>query len=155
MVTSPSKAKPIVLVEDNSADVMLVLPALNNSGLDCELLVLDDGDKALHFIGESDANPHAGPIDLLLLDMHLPKHDGEEILNRLRFSLHYAGTPVLVMTASGAPRDHAQTQKHAAICYFLKPSDFDGYMQLGTIVRSLLSANETAAGVTVGHGVET
>jgi CheY-like chemotaxis protein len=154
MVTSPSTAKYIVLAEDNSADVMLVRLALKSSGLNCELRVLDDGDKAVTFIDEFDANPNAGPIDLLLLDMHLPKRDGEEILRRLRSSDHYAQTPVVVMTASDAPRDlavlvgsgtsptDAQAQKHAAMHYFRKPFNLAEYMQLGVIVRDLLSPDE-------------
>ena len=83
---------------------MLVLLALKSSRLDCELRVLEDGGRAVNFIDGFDANSNAGPIDLLLLDMHLPKRDGGEILKRLR------------------SRDHAQAQKHAARHYFRKPS---------------------------------
>ena len=144
MVTSPSHAKHIVLAEDNLADVALVRMALKSAGLNCELRVLDDGEKAVTFIEELDANPKAGPIDLLLLDMHLPKCDGEEILKCLRSSDSYARTPVVVMTASDAPRDHAQATKHAAMHYFRKPSNLAEFMQLGIIVRDLLSADNTS-----------
>jgi CheY-like chemotaxis protein len=145
MVTSPSHAKHIVLAEDNLADVALVRMALKSSGLIYDLRVLDDGEKAVSFIEEFDANPQAGPIDLLLLDMHLPKCDGEEILRCLRSSDRYAETPVIVMTASEAPRDHAQATKHAAMHYFRKPSTLAEFMQLGSIVRDLLSADNTSA----------
>ncbi len=133
---------------------MLVRLALKNSGFNCELRVLDDGDKAVNFIVEFDANPDAGPIDLLLLDMHLPKRDGEEILRCLRSSDNYAQTPVVVMTSSDAPRDHAQAQKHAAMHYFRKPSSLAEYMQLGVIIRDLLSPDVTSAGLPEPHGVE-
>jgi hypothetical protein len=43
MVTSRSLAKRIVPAEDNSAGVMLLRMTLNSSGLDCESLVLGDG----------------------------------------------------------------------------------------------------------------
>jgi CheY-like chemotaxis protein len=138
MVTPPQLAKQIVLAEDNAADVMLVRLALEGAGLDCELRVLDDGDKAIAFIEEFDSKPDSGPIDLLLLDMHLPKRDGDEILKCLRSSDRSAQTPVVVMTASDAPSDHAQAKKHAAMHYFRKPSNLNEYMQLGIIVRDLL-----------------
>jgi CheY-like chemotaxis protein len=154
MVTSPSTAKYIVLAEDNSADVMLVRLALKSSGLNCELRVLDDGDKAVAFIEEFDANPNAGPIDVLLLDMHLPKRDGEDILNRLRSSDRYAQTPVVVMTGSDAPRDHVQATKHAATHYFRKPYSLAEFMQLGIIVRDILSPDSTSAGLPEERGVE-
>jgi chemotaxis family two-component system response regulator Rcp1 len=142
MVTSPRPARQIVLAEDNSADVMLVRLALKGSGINCELRVLGDGDRAVAFIEEYDANPAVGPVDLLLLDMHLPKRDGEEILKRLRSSDHCAETPVVVMTASDAPRHHALAQKHAAMHYFRKPSNLAEYMQLGLIVRDLLTPGQ-------------
>jgi CheY-like chemotaxis protein len=144
MVTLRSPVKQIVLVEDNPADAMLVQMALESSGVSFKLHVLDDGDKALTFIEESDANPVAAPIDLLLLDLHLPKRDGEEILKRLRLSERYAQTPVIVMTASDAPRDHAQAQRHDAMHYFRKPSTLAEYMQLGVIVANLLSPERGA-----------
>lgn len=140
MVTAPRPAKNIVLAEDNSADIIVVRLALKSSGLDCEPHVLDDGEKAITFIEEPDANPAAGVVDLLLPDMHLPGSGGDEILERLRASDDHARTPVVVMTASDAPRDHAQAQEYAAMHYFQKPSDLAGYMHPGIIVRDLLSS---------------
>lgn len=139
MERSKSAPMQIVLAEDNAADVMLVRLALQSAALDYELHVLDDGEKAIAFIERLDANPQAGRVDLLLLDMHLPKRDGEEILKRLRSTDHFSQAPVIVMTASGAPRDHAQAKKHDALHYFRKPSNLAGYMELGAIVRDVLA----------------
>jgi chemotaxis family two-component system response regulator Rcp1 len=76
METSNGALMQIVLAEDNSADVMLVRLALENAGIHCELHILDDGEKAIAFIEELDASPQSRPVDLLLLDMHLPKREG-------------------------------------------------------------------------------
>ncbi|MEO8662747.1 MAG: response regulator [Bryobacteraceae bacterium] len=135
----------IILAEDNPADVVLVRMALQEAGLDCELHVMADGEKTISFIEELDARPTALFLDLLLLDMHLPKRDGEAVLRRLRSTENFAQTPVIVMTASDAPRDHAQAEKHAALHYFRKPSNLDGYMQLGVIIRDLLFPKAAAA----------
>ena len=134
-----ARVPQIVLAEDNPADVMVVRLALRKAGLDCELHVMPDGEKTIEFIEDLDARPTAVPVDLLLLDMHLPKRDGEDVLRRLRSTENFAQTPVIVMTASDAARDHAQAQKHAALHYFRKPSDLEGYMRLGVIIRDLLS----------------
>jgi two-component system, chemotaxis family, response regulator Rcp1 len=145
METSNGTLMQIVLAEDNSADVMLVRLALESAGIHCDLHILEDGEKAIAFIEELDASPRSRPVDLLLLDMHLPKRDGDEILKRLRSADHYAQTPVIVMTASDAPRDHDQAKKHAAMHYFRKPSNLAEYMQLGVIVRDLLNSQPSAA----------
>jgi len=67
-------ALQIVLAEDNPADVTVVRMALREAGLRCELRILQDGEQAIAFLDRLDADPKAAaPIDLLLLDMHLPK----------------------------------------------------------------------------------
>jgi two-component system response regulator len=77
-------------------------------------------------------------LDLLLLDMHLPRYNGEQILQRLRSTERYGQTPVVVMTSSAAPEDQERAQKHAALFYFRKPSHLEEFIQLGVIVRDIL-----------------
>ena len=50
------------------------------------------------FINRIDTDPKAPPLDLVLLDMRLPKCDGEEVLKRLRSTKRYARTPAIIMT---------------------------------------------------------
>ena len=65
-----------------------------------------DGEEAISFIQKADNDRKAPGPDLLLLDMHLPKYNGEEILACLRSTELYAQIPVVVMTSSDAPADH-------------------------------------------------
>src|ERR1700722_6997735 len=121
----------IVLAEDNPADVQIVRTVLRDSGLDCVLCVVRDGAAAISLIEALDADSKAGPIDVLLLDLHLPRRDGVHILKKLRSTERYAQTPVIVMTASDAPSDQEMAEKHAALHYFRKPSSVKEFMQLG------------------------
>jgi CheY-like chemotaxis protein len=143
---STSVSLNIVIAEDNPHDVLFVRMALQDAGLDCDLRVLKDGDQAIQFIESTDRDRNQPPIDLLLLDLSLPKRDGEEILKRLRATERIAQTPVIVMTGSDAPQGYESAQKNAAVEYFRKPSDFAKYMRLGVIVRDLLSARTSASG---------
>jgi CheY-like chemotaxis protein len=131
----------IVVAEDNSADVGLVREALKEHGINCSLHVLTDGAQAIAFIHSLDANPQDRPIDLLLLDMHLPKRDGDDILKCLRSTEHYAELPVIVMTGSDSSVFEEQATKHAAISYFQKTSDLDGFLRLGLLVRKILTGS--------------
>lgn len=144
METAIDTVRQIVLVEDNPADVMLVQLSLRDAGLNCALTVVDDGDKAILLVEQLDQDSKAPRIDLLLLDLHLPKRDGADILNRLRSTEHNAQTPVIVMTASDAPSDYQTAQKHAAIRYFRKPTSLAEFMQLGVIVRDVLDRKKPA-----------
>jgi two-component system, chemotaxis family, response regulator Rcp1 len=129
----------IFLAEDNPADVVLVREALREHELDCTLHVTRDGEQAIAFLEGLDKNPQGHRLDLVLLDMHLPKRDGEEILKKLRSTERYAQTPVIIMTASELPDDRENAQKHAARHYFQKPTSLAEFLELGAIARSILT----------------
>ena len=131
----------IILAEDNAADVVLVREALKEHHVDCVLHVIRDGAEAITFIENLDADPKAPPLDLLLLDMHLPKREGQDVLRRLRTSRRYAQTPVLIMTSLESTLIADNVLRHAALSYFRKPSTLDEFMQLGAIVQRLLGVN--------------
>jgi CheY-like chemotaxis protein len=136
-----SETFEILLAEDNPADVTLVREALERQRLSYNLHVMKDGAETLDFIEDRDL-PGRRPIDLLLLDMYLPKFDGEEILRRLRETDQNSQTPVIVMTVSTDPRDIAAARRHAAMHYFMKPSSFQEFMQLGVIARDILQGKK-------------
>jgi CheY-like chemotaxis protein len=151
-VATPAETRPfqILLAEDSAADVGIVRIALRDQDLDHVLHVARDGAEAIAFIERADGDRKAQGPDLLLLDMHLPKYDGEEILKRLRSTELYAQIPVVVMTSSEAPRDYERAQKHAPLIYFRKPSSLDEFIKLGVIVRDILTEKKSAARVADG-----
>lgn len=135
----------ILLAEDSAADISLVRLALRDHRLDYVLHVATDGQEVIRFIQKADEDRKAPGLDLLLLDMHLPKYDGEDILKFLRSTEFYAQLPVVVMSSSDAPADHGRAEKHAALFYFRKPSRLDEFLQLGIIVREILTGKKTLA----------
>ncbi len=133
------RAPQIVLAEDNPADVRLVREALDEHSVTCNLLVIGDGEEALRYIQGLDADSKSNCPDLLLLDLHLPKRNGEEILRHLRASERCGQTPVVILTSSGSHTDRQQADKHAVLHYFRKPSTLSQFMELGTIVKSVIN----------------
>jgi DNA-binding response OmpR family regulator len=136
----------IVLVEDNSADAALVRQALKEHYVDCALHLIRDGAQAIQWICALDTDAKVPPLDLLLLDMHLPKHDGEDVLKCLRSTEHYAQTPVIAMTSQDSSGIEKKAAKNAALVYFRKPSTLDEFMQLGSIVRQVLAGHKNPGG---------
>jgi CheY-like chemotaxis protein len=128
----------IVLAEDNPADVGLVRHALREHQVECNLRVIGDGDEVLSFINNLDLDSKVPCPDLLLLDLHLPKRDGREILKHLRASERCGQTPVVVLTSSDSPSDRRDAERNAALHYFRKPSSLEEFMKLGIIVRSVI-----------------
>ena len=164
METADKLPVQIVIAEDNPADVKLVHMALRDAGLNCSLRIVGDGAQAIALIETLDADSKAAPIDLLLLDMHLPKYDGEDVLKRLRStdlnlpkkngedvlrrlrsSAKCGRTLVLVVTSSDSARDREPVAALGIAGYFKKPSEYAEFMKLGSIVKRLLEETTPSA----------
>jgi CheY-like chemotaxis protein len=135
----------ILLAEDSAADADLVREALKEHGVACALRIVRDGARAVEFIEALDQHANSPQLDLLLLDMHLPGQGGEDILRTLRSTENYGRTPVIVMTSSTSPRVREAAEKHAALHYFTKPSTLDEFMELGGIVKRILSGKRATS----------
>jgi CheY-like chemotaxis protein len=129
----------IVLVEDTEPDVFLVREALTQGGLEFDLRVLDDGEKAVEFIENIDSDESVRRPHLVLLDLNLPKKSGGQVLERLRQSPRCGHIPVVILTTSDSPKDRAQTARLGATQFFRKPSRLDDFFKLGLLVRELLT----------------
>jgi CheY-like chemotaxis protein len=135
-MTVPSRY--ILLAEDNPADVLLVREAIEKTLLNCELHVIADGERVVQFLEQIDSDQTLPCPQLVLLDLHLPKRDGEEILRSLRASERCGQTPVVVMTASESPHDEANATRHAALHYFRKAASLEEFMKLGDVVNEII-----------------
>ncbi len=142
----------ILLAEDNAADVFLVREAFREHKLDCDLCVIQDGEAVIAFIDQIDANADARPLDLVLLDLHLPKRDGAEILTRLRASERSGQTPVIVFTSSNSPTDQVNADKNANLQYFRKPFSLSGFTELSDIVRDILATCQPRENISAARG---
>jgi len=133
----------ILLAEDNPADVLLVREALEDRAVNCEIQVLADGERVVQFIQQIDADSSLPCPQLVLLDLNLPKRNGEEILKSLRASERCGQTPVVILTSSESPRDEANATRYAALHYFRKPASLNQFMQLGDVVNEIIGRAQT------------
>ena len=106
----------MLYIEDNLPNLQLVQRILDGHP-DIELITATEGRLGLELAREHQPA-------LVLLDMHLPRYNGEQILQRLRSTERYAQTPVVVMSSSAAPEEENRAQKHPPLLYFRKPSRF-------------------------------
>lgn len=124
----------ILLVEDNKADARLTAEILKDTGLEHELVWVNEGKKALDLIG-SDCN-----FDLFILDLNLPKASGLDILKHLRVVGKFRKTPVIMMTGSLSPEDKLRTEGDDSLHYMVKP------MTLEEIDRTVLAIKAIVLG---------
>ena len=125
-------------MEDNKPDVFIVREALQAAQIAAKLEVVADGESAIRFLKGVDTDESSPALDLVILDLNLPRKSGIEVLRQLRATKRSAGARVLVVTSSDAARDHEETTRLGADQYFRKPSRYDAFLKLGDIVRAML-----------------
>ena len=104
------KRRRIVVVEDEPAILQGLLDALQAGGY--EAVGAADGEAGL------DQARRIG-VDLVLLDLLLPKMDGLQLLTELRKT--HPTLPVIILTARGAEEDRVRGLQGGADDYVVKP----------------------------------
>lgn len=110
-------AKPAILVvEDDFGSLTALKSILSTKGY--RVLEASDGEEALAVVETT-------KLDLILLDLQLPKLDGFGVVQRLRENGNFENLPIVMMTAYESQKSRGTAI--AAGCYdFLpKPIDFD------------------------------
>ena len=106
-MTTPAK---ILIVDDEPNVRLMFQTALANEGYQLETAA--DGEEALERLC-------SGPVDLVLLDLLMPRLDGMATLRRMRdLGL---GTSVIIVTAHGSIPDAVAAMRLGAIDFLSKP----------------------------------
>src|SRR5215831_5202661 len=117
----------ILLVEDNPDDEELTLHALRKLNIRNPIGVVRDGAEALEFIFHtgSYAKRQENHPKLILLDLKLPKVDGQEVLQRIKTHPDTQIIPTVIFTSSREERDVHASYRLGSNSYVVKPIDFD------------------------------
>jgi len=124
------KNKVILLVEDNPDDVKLTLRALKKNNIVNEVIVANDGTKALDYLfgdGEYAGRDTSKTPQVILLDLNMPRVGGIEVLQRMRADERTKLLPVVVLTTSIEDADRVESYRLGANSYVRKPVDFDQF----------------------------
>ena len=128
----------ILVVENSKSDLFLIREALETAQIDAEVHVVQDGHAAMLFIDEAEQDSAAPRLDLVLLDLNLPKKSGSEVLQHLRKSGRLHDAPVLVVSTAEMVKERSALTELAISGYFRKPSEYTEFMKLGMMVKGVL-----------------
>ena len=134
---APAEAVRILLIEDNAADVALMKYALDKGHFPYELRTLTDGAEALAFFRREGKYAHAAQPGLIVMDLHLPKNDGMEVLEELRGKAEFADLPVAVLSSCLSPAERRSIAAFRATCLIPKPSNLDAFLIVGERIKQM------------------
>jgi CheY-like chemotaxis protein len=116
---------PILYVEDEETDVMLMQHVFAKAGIQNPLYTVKDGRLAKDYLAGNgpyaDRKEHPMP-GLVLLDLNLPYWSGLEVLTWIRKQPQIQRLPVIIVTSSNRPDDINQAYDACANAYLVKPN---------------------------------
>jgi len=120
----------ILLIEDSPEDVEITLRAFRKYDLANKVHVARDGEEALECLfstGRYAGQAVCSNTRLILLDLKLPKVDGNEVLQRCKSDPRTKNIPVVVLTSSREERDLTDTYNLGVNSYVVKPLDYSQF----------------------------
>ena len=119
-------SKPILLVEDDTVDVMTVKRALKDLQVTSDLVSTGDGEEALAYLRD-DGN--AKPC-VILLDLNMPKMSGTEFMRIVKADEELRRITVVVLTTSNSEQDISNSFGLGAAGYMVKSVDYKKFMEI-------------------------
>jgi CheY-like chemotaxis protein len=134
--------QPILLVENNQDDILLVLRAFQRGGVNRRIQAVTSGMDAVAYLQGTfpygDRQKYPLPA-LVLLDIKMPGMDGFEVLRWIRQQWEFFGLCVVMLTNSDHIRDANEAYHLGANSFLVKPLDFENAAELARSIDTILA----------------
>ena len=117
----------LLLVDDDTGDVLITSEALDDSNLAHNLHVVSDGEEAIRFLRRRGEFADSPRPDLVILDLNLPRLSGREVLALIKDDEDLRRIPVVILSTSDAEEDVLGGYDLHANAYVTKPVDFGAF----------------------------
>jgi len=134
LVSNSGKPIEILLVEDNADEAEWTMDTLKDGRVRNRVHWVEDGEEAMAFLRREGQYAAVPRPDLILLDLHMPRKSGLEVLSEIKQHPDWRRIPVVMMTSSNLEADITSAYSRHANCYVTKPIDIDKFM---AAVRSI------------------
>ena len=149
------KEPRILIIEDDPDHADLILDIFEAESFESEVVLIKDGMEAVDYFQEVDpsnqivqSNVECGSgrhsqIDLVILDLNLPKVDGISILKFLKKSSRYCSIPVVILSTNSEQETILEAYKNGANGYITKPHSYDEFVDKVKMLRRHWSDKNT------------
>jgi two-component system response regulator len=167
------KEKKILIVEDDPDHADLILDIFDTEDVKGEVVLMRDGQEVIDYLQETDSsasqttslnglagqaplgstedvqpiiadsNIRHSQIDLIILDLNLPKINGMDVLKSLKENSKYSSIPVVILSTSSDQNTISEAYKNGANGYITKPMSYDEFVDKVKMLRRYLSDTNT------------
>ncbi len=111
-----AKILNILVAEDNAVNQQVIQGILRHAGHSVQMTA--SGEKVLDIL-DNDADA----VDMLILDMNMPKMSGLEVVKTVRFLETSHSLPIIMLTADATPEANTASMSAGADAFLTKPVD--------------------------------
>jgi DNA-binding response OmpR family regulator len=123
------KKEKILLVEDDPDHAELIMEVLEEENVQKEIILLQDGLEALNYFQKYGENGEQIRVNLIILDLNLPKVHGMEVLKILKQNSKYSSIPVAILSTSSDDETIEEVYKNGADNYISKPTLYEDFAE--------------------------
>jgi CheY-like chemotaxis protein len=145
--------RSVLVVDDSEDDMLLLSMTLQQAQLPWTIVAaLWDGEQCMQWLQKNYAGSSrpADGIDLLLIDLKMPRRDGFDVLGWVQRNLPGRFT-IVVFSSSFAVADITRARELGADFYFVKPVLSDDRRKILLNLERLLAANGAQPRQTRSH----
>lgn len=127
----------VLLIEDDTIEVMKLKRAISSLEMNHELIEAKNGEEALAILKNNTVLP-----DILFLDLNMPKINGIEFLKILKKDQVFRFLPTIMLTTSSNRKDILACYDIGVAGYIIKPLKYSEYVAKIETALNYWSMNE-------------
>lgn len=120
----------ILLIDDDEIERIKFKKVCKDLQFSCSIVEAVNGKQAFEFLKAT-----SKAFNIIILDLHMPKMNGLELLEKLKSNVHYKNIPIIIMSNSEDDNELKKCYDFGISGYFTKPAQFSKYAKK---VKSLL-----------------
>ncbi|ODS32336.1 MAG: two-component response regulator [Candidatus Scalindua rubra] len=150
------KEKKILIIEDDPDHADLILDILEIENAEVKVILMRDGQEVIDYFMEtySSASPTTSSgqeqavkagikrgigrhpqIDLIILDLNLPKINGMDVLKFLKKNSRYCSIPIVILSTSSDQDTIDKAYKAGANAFITKPTSYDEFVEKKKLLK--------------------
>lgn len=132
-------SKPVMLIEDDTIDVMAVKRAFTDLKITNPLVCSEDGKATLEQLKNGFYKPC-----LIILDLNMPKMNGFEFLEAIKRDDTLKQIPIVILTTSNDKQDKVKTFQSSVAGYIVKPANYTNFLEAVRTINLYWTLSETS-----------
>lgn len=128
----------ILVADDDVNDLRMIEMAMNQGDHVPVVRYVQDGDEALDYLYERGPFGHREEESptLILLDLHMPRVDGWEVLRQVKADERLKWIPIVIFSSSAREVDVRHCYDLGANAYVVKPVDYLKFQQAISAIKA-------------------